>query len=1571
MFKTKKEIFSIRKTALGVGSVLLGVMLTTQVASADEVSLMTPSVDTSLTTTSPVLESASSQLAATTAPTTTDTSSNVTATSPVLAAATTAPSVTTSPIASPIRYVSDPNQPVGYCATQVQGTDGSIITTQTGALDVNGNPIVTVERIEPTETVIVLGTKSTSQVTGTQAATTTYSIDVTKPVGTDIVIPAVDGQTTTTTTYKIETATTAPVSPSVLSEGYKWIDQPFYHVDTTQTLPSDRISIDQLFVPMPVLTPDYNTTESTVREYAQYAENYMYDYITVTNPDGSTTRQQVIRPVTSEMLDPTNTRLRTLTGLTDDNAFYSRLFDASQQDLWNTSAQDYGLEIVPEDLSTSTDDFLRYHSSNIINDALYADIKADYLRAQLAYDQLVSLGTLTSDQQSAMDMMTSQFESLTLRYNNYKDSVAIVVDYSNTTMSATQQADFEAKLAALPVEVQRAISELTIYDGQIPGMGETTLGLANSADQTIALKYEANNLNLVSTVLHEMTHIIDFKSGLYSETTDRNTDGSLSTVMAFSDTQEFLDVYHTYFDRPDVWSYYSDNSEEAFAEGLSQYIMHRLFGTPYSTYIANPYTGDAYNPGDGSGYSPFAETEFYFASLYNRLFEYPRTAQVVPYLVTTTTTAPVNGQVIYGAMPEETTTTTPYTTVYVGDTSFAYDPTGQTDRVQAGVDGTETIRTTYSLDSNNQLVATQTVISSTPVQNQIITKGTQPTVVDTSVPMTIVYQEVTDGSLGDWQVKVLDAGQDGLIRSTTTYSVDPVTGIVTPSTTEATITAMRPMIVQYQVGSEKVTAIPYQTRYVIDTSLAAGTQVIVQAGVNGSSTESVQSYNFIQDGSNSHFDAIVYSSPVVVAAQDQVIAVGGQDQVTDQAVAKTIIYQEVTDGSLGDWQVKVLDAGQDGLVRTTTSYSVDPVTGIVTPSTTEATITAMKPMIVQYQVGSPQTSTIPFQTEYVADPNLAYGSEKVVTVGQDGVVTKSVASYDFIQDGVNSRFANITYSEVNNPQVVNEVIAKGTQTVISDKMIARTVTYQEVTDGSLGDWQVKVVQTGQDGLIRTTTTYSLDSVSGIVTPTSSQSMITAMEAMTVQYQAGSPKVTPIAYRTRYVANSSIPVGTQAVIQPGKDGTSTIYVDSYQFIQSGATSHFENIVYSNPVVVGAQDLVIGVGVVNQTHDEIIARTVNYQEITDGSLGDWQVNVLDAGQDGLIRTTTSYTVDSQTGQVSSTRTQNQLTEMLPMTVQYQIGSSKVTAIPYQTRYVIDNSLAAGTQVIVQEGVNGSSTESVQSYNFIQDGSNSRFDAIVYASPVVVAAKDQVIAVGGQDQVSDQIVEKTIVYQEVSDGSLGDWQVKVLDGGQDGLVRTTTSYSVDPVTGLVTPSTTEATITAMRPMIVQYQVGKSKLSAIPFLTEYVTDDSLAAGLEKVIQEGVVGTQIETVQSFHFIQDGANSHFENIAYNSPSILILPQNVIIARGTKADEVVVPEPEVVTPKPETSEVISPEKGRTAPTITVEAIKAPAQKKAKVEAVKTPKESLPTTGDDQNLLVTLMSSLLLMSLGLGLKKKEDE
>lgn len=80
----------------------------------------------------------------------------------------------------------------------------------------------------------------------------------------------------------------------------------------------------------PPLTADYSTTESTVRELAQYSENYIYEYLTVTNPDGTTTQTRYIRTITAEMLDPTDTQLRSLLGLTDDAAFYSRLLTTAQ-----------------------------------------------------------------------------------------------------------------------------------------------------------------------------------------------------------------------------------------------------------------------------------------------------------------------------------------------------------------------------------------------------------------------------------------------------------------------------------------------------------------------------------------------------------------------------------------------------------------------------------------------------------------------------------------------------------------------------------------------------------------------------------------------------------------------------------------------------------------------------------------------------------------------------------------------------------------------------------------------------------------------------------------------------------------------------------------------------------------------------------------------------------------------------------------------------------------------------------------------------------------------------------------
>lgn len=779
------------------------------------------------------------------------------------------PLVTETVIKSPIRYVDEPAQEVGYSAVQTQGVDGKLIYTTTA----DGK--TTVQRIEPTETVIVLGTKETTVVTETIKAETVYSLDTSKAYGDNLVINPVDGSTVTKTTYHIETKSTAPVSDAVTSEDYKWSDSNFYHIDQTKALPSDRLVINDLFVAMPKATADYELSESTIRELNQFSEYLLQETVTTTNLDGTTTRQSVIRKVTSEMMDPANTELRRILGLSDDAAFYSRLLQSSKEDLWTTSAEDSANTIVPIDLIAEADDYLRYNNSNVITDAMYADIKADYLRAKEAEKQLTALGVMTSEQVNDMKMIESQFQSLTQRYNNYKDTVATDFDYSHTSMPQEQKADFEARLQTLPEEIRRVLTTVIIYDGVIPGYGETTLGLASSADRSIELKYTADTTELLATVLHELTHIIDYKSGIYTEAVDNNTDNELTSVMGFSDTKEFLDVYHTYFDQPNVWSYYRDNSEEAFAEGFSQYLMHRFFNKPYTMYQASS-NGDAYSVQSG-GYSPFAQSEYYFAGLYNRLFEYPRTATVLPYSTLTETKLPVNGQVIYGAKPEETTKTTVYKTIYVGDETMAYDPSGQTDRIQSGTNGQETSRRTYSLDSNNQLVATDTIILSIPVENQIITKGTKPQVTDKVLVRTVVYQEVSDDSIAQWEVKVIDQGLDGLEQSVTSYQVDSVTGEITSQTTKTILAEMRPMIVHYRIGSDRVTHIAKGVNYIEDASLDKGKQVTVFEGQDGRSTEALVSYHFVEAGADSHFEAILYSEPLVIAAQNTVIAVGTKE----------------------------------------------------------------------------------------------------------------------------------------------------------------------------------------------------------------------------------------------------------------------------------------------------------------------------------------------------------------------------------------------------------------------------------------------------------------------------------------------------------------------------------------------------------------------------------------------------------------------------------------------------------------------------------------------------------------------
>ncbi|MCF2706153.1 G5 domain-containing protein [Arcanobacterium haemolyticum] len=114
------------------------------------------------------------------------------------------------------------------------------------------------------------------------------------------------------------------------------------------------------------------------------------------------------------------------------------------------------------------------------------------------------------------------------------------------------------------------------------------------------------------------------------------------------------------------------------------------------------------------------------------------------------------------------------------------------------------------------------------------------------------------------------------------------------------------------------------------------------------------------------------------------------DETTDKLDFSTV-YE--ADNSLDLGLTEVASEGVAGEKRTTTTYDVEYVNaGLVRPSTTviasREEVAAAQPKLVK--VGTKpilRTEPIPFETEYIDDPELEVGTEEVVTEGVDGILT--------------------------------------------------------------------------------------------------------------------------------------------------------------------------------------------------------------------------------------------------------------------------------------------------------------------------------------------------------------------------------------------------------------------------------------------------------------------------------------------------------------------------------------------------------------------------------------------------------
>ena len=633
-------------------------------------------------------------------------------------------------IESPVEYKGDVTKEVGYKEVKVQGNDGKII------LKNNGNES-TVERVEPTKTKVDLGTKPKVE-TKIEKAKVEYKVDDTKKYGVrEVVKEAKDGEKTTTTTYKIVTRPKVNLSEKIEkmlnSDNYMYTDEKFYSIDNSKELPSDKIVIDKLFVAIP---EKQNIGEKTgVRELIQTGIHLVED---------GKLKDKYITP---EMMDPKNPDIREIKrsyytfddkkteedfGVKEydygkDKDFYSVLLNESHDGLLMLSGGHY---LTNEVLKGEGEDksVERYFAKHIITESMYADAKANYQRLKLAKEKL---GDLTERQKELVEYAERAFNSITQHYNNingYSDKLNIT--YEGNIPDSVKE-EFEKQLLKLPYEIRKNLVQLTVTTNELKqtehakNNNRSLIGLAYYYSKNIVQKYEKSREigvptdkgkkeelrklkqpeALLDNLMHEISHIIDATGGLGSSffafdgIKGAGIVTSQESPFRFSSSKEFDDVYNKYFKNEiNYKNYYRTSKEEVFADSLGEYINKRIYGVPYTRYktiegVEYEFK-DVNDPNYATATTPVDKAEYYFANLYNKLFEQPTEAKVVVDTIKETNSSVQDGLIVLGTKAKEERVAIPYTTEIKEDNTLEK---GLRKVVQAGVNGEILKITSYAL----------------------------------------------------------------------------------------------------------------------------------------------------------------------------------------------------------------------------------------------------------------------------------------------------------------------------------------------------------------------------------------------------------------------------------------------------------------------------------------------------------------------------------------------------------------------------------------------------------------------------------------------------------------------------------------------------------------------------------------------------------------------------------------------------------------------------------------------------------------------------------------------------------
>lgn len=577
-----------------------------------------------------------------------------------------------------------------------------------------------------------------------------------------------------------------------------------------------------------------------------------------------------------------------------------------------------------------------------------------------------------------------------------------------------------------------------------------------------------------------------------------------------------------------------------------------------------------------------------------------------------------------GTKPKVEVETTPKTTRYVGDPDTPYNT--QVTSVD-GRDGSVTKKTTYDLDEHTgQVTPHETITESVDKVDTIIKVGNKQ-VTTQEIPMTVTYKE--DPTLEGGKTVVDVEGAPGEKETTTVYNVSETDGSLSnPQTTEKTTKEMTPRVVRVGTKPKEVeTPIPSPITYEANPNLKKDEKKTKTQGTPGKKIQEIR-YEWVP---NTDQVREVPGGDGEEGPTSTVIEVGN---VEKEVVETEITTRYIPDETKTRDEKEVVTPGSKGVHTKTTTYSVNPKTGEThTPVVTEDD-KPMEQKVVKVGIKPVEkTEIIDITTKYIQDPDLDYGKTIIDNPGSEGKIVTTTTYTLNEQDGTTTE----NQPTVQKTEMVQKVVRVGVKPKVEETPIPYTTRYVE--DNTKDKDYRETTQVGVKGKETTTTTYTMDPNTGTVTE-NKPTTVTEQPTEEIITVGTKPKVdvTPVPSPKRYEKDPEREKGQPNQEVPGTPGTRTT-TTTYEV--DPKTGNVTDKV-GDPVVVEPTETVVKVPAKDKVVTEKIPVVTEYED--DPTLEPGKEKEVTPGQPGEKTTTTTYTVDGKTGDITETTTTQITKEMV---------------------------------------------------------------------------------------------------------------------------------------------------------------------------------------------------------------------------------------------------------------------------------------------------------------------------------------